>query len=87
MEPVNFKEANITFAKNQPEYLPLPAFYDRNDPHGTVVSCWRLTWRERLIALVRGRVYLSVLTFHSPLQPQRPSIEPPFETRKEAANA
>jgi hypothetical protein len=26
MTPKQFKEANVTFAKDQPEYQPLPAF-------------------------------------------------------------
>lgn len=78
MRPIKFNEANIVFAKDQPEYLPLPAYYNRLDPLGTVVSCWQMTWRERLRALWSGRVYISVLTFHHPLQPQHPSVEPPF---------
>lgn len=78
MKPVEFEEANMVFAKDQPEYLPLPAYIHPMDPHGTVVSCWQMTWRERLRVLWSGRLYLSVLTFNQPLQPQRPSVESPF---------
>lgn len=81
MTPTTFSEANITFAKDQPEYLPLPAHYEPTDPQGTVTSCWRLSWRERLSVLFRGRMYLSILTFHTPLQPQLPSTTPPFHRR------
>ncbi len=38
MKPKNFKEANVTFAKDQPEYQPLPAFRaDSQD--GEVITC------------------------------------------------
>jgi hypothetical protein len=64
----------VVFAKNQPEYQPLPA---RVDNYGTVITCWKLTWRERFIALFRGTFYLTVLTFKHPLQPIRMSIDKP----------
>ena len=56
----------VVYAKDQPEYIPLPAV--RNDT-GTVVTCWKLSWRERLEALICGRVYLTMLTFNKPLHP------------------
>ena len=66
MRPIPFPEANSTYAKDQPEYLPLPAF---REPDGTVTSCWGLSWRERLQVLLTGRVWVTVLTFNQPLQP------------------
>ena len=62
------------YAKDQPEYLPLPS---RADSQGTVVTCWQLSFKERLIALLRGKFYLTLLTFNHPLQPIRCSIEKP----------
>ena len=56
----------IVFAKNQPEYLPLPAH--RTDD-GRVYTRWRLTWRERLRVLLGGNLWLMVMTFNRPLQP------------------
>jgi len=68
MTPKQFKEVNVTFAKNQPEYQPLPAF--RNDsPQGEVITCWNLTFRERLRILFKGELWLSMLTFNKPLTP------------------
>ena len=64
----------VEYAKNQPEYLTLPA---RRDREGTVVTCWKLTWRERLRIFLRGTFYLTVLTFNSPLQPIRVDLEKP----------
>ena len=68
MAPKQFKEANVTFAKDQPEYQPLPAF--RNDSlQGEVITCWNLTFRERLRILFKGEIWLSLLTFNKPLTP------------------
>ena len=75
MKPIEFKQHNVTFAKDQPQYLPLPAY--RSDD-GQVITCWQLSWLDRLRVLVNGKLWLSQLTFNHPLQPQRPSIETPF---------
>ncbi len=84
MTPVRFPEANVTLAKDQPEYLPLPA---HRAPDGLVVSCWRLGWRERLKLLLTGRLWLLQHTFGDPLQPQSPTADYPFvpQARPEAA--
>lgn len=66
MIPVEFSRCNATYAKNQPEYLPLPAY---RAPDGTVTTCWRLDWHERLHVLFGGRIWLKMLTFNKPLQP------------------
>ena len=63
MKIIKFTEHNATFAKNQPPYLPLPAY--RTDD-GQVISCWGLSFRERLRVLLKGRVYLKLLTFNQP---------------------
>ena len=67
MKPIEFPEQNCVYAKNQPEYLPLPV---HKTPGGEVTSCWALTWRERLTVLLHGRIWLSLLTFNGPPQPQ-----------------
>lgn len=68
MKPVEFKEQNIVYAKDQPEYLPLPAF--KNDsPQGEVVSCWHLSLKERLRLLFTGKLWVCLLSFNNPLTP------------------
>jgi hypothetical protein len=67
-------ELDRVWAKDQPEYLPLPSVVCDD---GTVITRWRMTWRERWLAFWRGDLYLSQLTFNGPLQPQRPSIDAP----------
>ena len=68
MKPVEFKHQNIVFAQNQPEYQPLPALRFHS-PNGEVVSCWRLSFKERLQVLIFGRVWMSLMSFNKPLTP------------------
>ena len=77
MSPIVFEQSNVTFAEFQPEYLPLPAC-KLKDEQGTVVTCWRLKFFERLKILIYGRIYLQLLTFNKPLQPIKISVENPF---------
>ena len=68
----------ITFAKDQPEYLPLPALRFAD---GLVLTRWRLS-AEELAALVNGEdLYLSVWTFNRPLQPVLLTVGLPMEQR------
>lgn len=76
MTPIKFPEANVTFAKDQPEYQPLPAF-KKNSPQGEVVSCWKLSLKERLRILFTGKLWVSLYTFNNPLTPSF------FTTKKE----
>lgn len=75
MKPVDFPEANTTFAKNQPQYLPLPAY--RTNDGAEVTSCWQMTWRERLKVLITGRVYCTLLMYGQPLTPQKLDVDGP----------
>jgi len=75
MQPISFPEQNCVFAKDQKEYLPLPV---HKTAEGLVVSCWRLSVWERLRLLFSGRLWLQVLSFNQPLQPQFLGIEYPF---------
>jgi len=68
MKPIKFKESNITFAENQPPYIPLPAFKNESQ-EGEVISCWQLSFTERLKVLFTGKIWLSLLSFNKPLTP------------------
>jgi hypothetical protein len=76
MKTVQFPEQNRVFAKDQPEYIPLPAFCFEG-PQGRVACCWSLSWRERFSVLVFGKIWQQVLTFGEPLQPQKLTVEKP----------
>lgn len=68
MKPVKFKEQNVVFAENQPEYTPLPALrLDTTD--GQVVTCWKMSFKERIRVLFTGKVWMSLLSFNKPLTP------------------
>jgi len=82
MNPIQFPEQNTMVAKDQPEYLDLPAYWSPASD-GEVISCWRLTFWERIRVLLTGRLWLRQLTFHERLQPQLPQIERPFGEKKE----
>ena len=68
MKPVEFKHQNIVFAKDQPEYQPLPALRI-DSPTGEVISCWKLSFKERIKVLFFGRLWLSLMSFNKPLTP------------------
>ena len=79
----------IKIAEDQPEYETLPALKLHD---GTLVTRWRLTWRERLVALFNGDIYLHVWTFGKPLQPvylevDEPAIIVTSNPTQEAAHA
>jgi len=71
MKPIKFKKSNAEIAKNQDEYLTLPAEI-RED--GEVISCWKFSFKERVQVLFGKNLYISMLTFKKPLQPLRPMI-------------
>ena len=74
MNPIKFKECNVTFAKDQPEYLPLPA-YKTDD--GDITTCWELNNHDIEQLMETRKLYLQILTFNKPLQPIKMSVEKP----------
>ena len=83
MQLIEFPEQTVIYAKDQPEYNPLPAHVVPGSGTGEIICCWKLSWRERLRVLFHGVVWHHILTFHQPLQPQRLAAEKPA---MEAAN-
>ena len=79
MRPIEFKEQNIVFAKNQKPYLPLPAYQDKEQ--GLIIHCWKLSIIEKVKILFTGKLWLNVLTFNNPPQPIRPMINNPFKVK------
>lgn len=74
MKPIDFPGVNFTFAKDQPEYQPLPVMY-LQDQEGSVISCWELTDEEIETIVKSKRLYLKQLTFYKPLQPILPTVD------------
>jgi len=71
MKPMEFRGVNCVYAKDQSEYLPLPA---QKTEDGAVKTCWKLSLKERLTILFKGKLYLTILTFNKPLQPVKLTV-------------
>jgi hypothetical protein len=66
VRPVTFPEQNSTLhaPENDTSILPLPVWTDGR----SVISCWKMTWKERFTSFFSGRVWLVVLDrTHAPL--------------------
>ena len=74
MKAQEFKEQNIVFAKDQPEYLPLPGHKIKNN-EGEFIFCMGLSFMERVRVLFNGHIWCSLLTFNGPLTPSRYSTK------------
>ena len=77
MKLISFPEQTVIIAKDQPQYLPIPAYKFPDDPEGRIVCCWKLNWYDRFGLLFTGRIWHQILTFHLPLQPQLLTIKKP----------
>jgi len=75
MRPIKFKECNVNVAEHQDEYITFPMYRHPSSPHGEMVGCWRLSFRERIRVLFTGLIWQAVLAFGNPLQPQRLSTK------------
>jgi hypothetical protein len=67
----------VTYAQNQPEYIPLPA-WKQDGPEGLRVTRWKLSWKERFDILLTGSIWIRILTFNNPLQPILPESKCPI---------
>lgn len=78
MEPMTFSESDedlaalgysrVTFAADQPEYLPLPALVHAGADR-RVLTRWRPSEDERRAIMDGAAIELAQLTFGHPLQP------------------
>ena len=68
MKVIDFPSSNAVYANSQPEYLPLPS---HKTPDGLVTSCWKPTFWECVQLIMGAKLWLTVMTFNKPLQPQR----------------
>lgn len=74
MKPKDFKEVNVTFAKDQSQYNPLPAFKNKSN-EGEVIFCMGLSFTERIRVLFNGEIWVSLMTFNKPLTPSYHSTQ------------
>ena len=84
MKPIYFKGHNFVFTTNRKEYQPFPAFIDGLHG-GRVISCWKLSFFERLRVLITGKIWDYRLTFNNGLQPIELLFNP-FKVKKAKDN-
>ncbi len=75
MKAEDFPESNQKIAEKQDEYITLPAYIDKNDSNGYLITCWKGSIKERLLFLFTGKMYLTVMTFKKPLQPLKMHVD------------
>lgn len=80
MKAIEFEGQTTIIAKDQPQYIPLPARVSQ-DRQRIVTSCWVFSWKERLKILLGYKLFWSQITFGDPLQPVMSKIS------KEVPNA
>lgn len=73
MKPQKFAEQNLTLTTKP--YQDLPAHI--SIVQGTLICCWKLTFKERLRVLFGAPIWHTILTFNKPLQPQKLEIDKP----------
>jgi hypothetical protein len=83
--PVGWRR--VVVAEHQEDYLPMPSLIGYNFVERPHLSRWKLTWKERLRVLIRGELWMTLLTFGAPIrsEPQTPvmlDVERPTWTRK-----
>lgn len=59
----------VTYAEFQPQYRPLPAIRNTDREDLPVTSRWTFTPEERAAIAAGADLYLTMLTFCTPLQP------------------
>lgn len=74
MKLIDFPQAHVVIAENQPEYLPMPAYIWDDQ---VITCCWKLSLWERIQLLFTGKIWHSVWTFRRALQPQSLDIKQP----------
>lgn len=74
MKALEFKEQNIVFAKDQKEYLPLPAHAQNN---GIVTFCMELDKEELEHVQKTKQLFITRLTFNGPVQPLKVAVIKP----------
>jgi hypothetical protein len=68
----------LVLAKDQPQYIPLPAalYHDSSTGSVELVTRWTLTDEERLAVAEGADIFLGTLTFDQPYQPVRMQVGP-----------
>lgn len=78
MQAVEFEGFNLTLAKDQPPYRPLPVHLDKADPQTPFTACFELTDEEVAEVVKTRRIFCRQLTFGKLFHPILISVENPI---------
>jgi len=67
MQLIEFPQQTVIIAKDQPEYLPLPAHISNE---GIVTCCWELSDDDIAQIIKTRKIWHQIWAFRKPLQPQ-----------------
>lgn len=90
MIPLQFEQANLNLAENQPQYIALPAFYGtvgRNEDETGFVVGFQLDHDDINQILNTKTIFISQMTFGQPFNPINVFAQNPFEPSKEYPKA
>jgi|SRR5919199_6218399 hypothetical protein len=67
MKPISFSDHEKMMQGGSPDIAELPVLTSINTAGlPEVISCWKLSWRERLFVLFKGKVFVHLLTYRHP---------------------
>ena len=69
MEIVKFDDCNVAIAEKQKEYQTLHALRIGNQ-QDTIITCWGLSFWERVRVLFLGRIWMSESNFYKDITPR-----------------
>lgn len=77
MKPIRFSESNAVYAKNQPQYEPLPVLVQDDGIYrnNCVTSLWKPTIKERIQILFGKNIYHHQIVYGGALQPVKLTLE------------
>lgn len=88
MQAIEFPQQNEVIAKNQPEYIPLPAFLNiqqvrfKDGTEGPAVidltCCFQLSPEEIAQVIATGKIWYTQVVNNEAMQPIRMSVVDPF---------
>lgn len=88
MKSIIFKEVNTVFAEGN-EQLETHSWVDNSiNGNKDIVSCYSVSFKEALLMLVTGKIWVNVTSFNGKLHPMRLSAikKDMILTRKQARN-
>jgi len=70
----------VLVAEHQEEYMVMPAIF-LHDNTGTILTRWRLTWKDRLKILLTGNIWVWMMAFGQRIQPIKLTADKPEVTQ------